>query len=74
MINKLRKINDELIRKAVDTKEKKKYEIIKKIMNDDNCFFKMDIEYAYSILRDLGIEEEKIRGIYMCLIDPEEIK
>ncbi len=74
MINKLRKINDELLRRAVDTKEKKKYEIIKKIMKDDNCFFKMDIEYAYSILRDLGIEEEKIRGIYMCLIDPEEIK
>ena len=41
-------------------------------MEDDNCFFKMNIEYAYAILRDLGIPEEELEYIYFKLIDPKE--
>lgn len=49
--------------------ELKKYQVIKKILSDDKCFFKMDIEYAYSILRDLGIPEEELKKYYSELID-----
>ena len=29
----------------------------------------MEIEYAYAILRDLGIEESDLKKVYMELID-----
>ncbi len=46
----------------------KKYQLIEKILNKKDCFLKMDIEYAYSILRDLQIPENEIKMIYSELI------
>ncbi len=43
--------------KALQQEDKEKYELISNILSDDNCFLKMDIETAYSILKDLGIED-----------------
>lgn len=74
MIEKLRKINDDIIATSVDVDVINRHTIIKNIMEDDNCFFKIDIEYAYSILRDLGIPENELKYIYLKLIDPSEIK
>ena len=45
-----------------------KYELIKKILNEKDCFLKMNIEYAYAILRDLKIPEDQIRNVYLELI------
>lgn len=70
MIEKLRKINNKLIELNSNDEEKlKKYILIKKVLADEKCFFKMEIEYAYSILRDLGVEEKDLKKIYMQLID-----
>ena len=33
----------------------------------------MEIEYAYSILRDLGIPENDLKKVYMELIDAKNI-
>ena len=69
MIEKLRKINNGLLLLNKNSKEKEKYELIAKILEDDQCFFKIDIETSYAILRDLGVKEENLRSIYQELID-----
>lgn len=70
MIDELRKINNELINKnANDLEELKKQKIISELLKDDNCFFKIGIEVAYAILRDLGISEGELSVKYMDLID-----
>lgn len=72
MIEKLRIINEDIINTTLDGDVKNRHLIISEIMEDDNCFFKMNIEYAYSILRDLEIPEEELEYIYFKLIDPKE--
>lgn len=68
MIDKLKVRVDELINLNKDNKDNlKKYLIIKKIFDNDNCFINMDIKYAYSILRDLGVEENKLKDVYLEL-------
>ena len=66
MIEKLRKICDGLIKL---NKNEKKYLIIKKILKDEKCFMKMDIETSFAILRDLGIKDDNLTNIYKELID-----
>lgn len=66
MLNKLRDNCEKLI--ATD---KEKYLLIKNILEDDECFFKMDIETAYSILRDLKVEEKALKVVYAELIKHE---
>ncbi|MBR4830681.1 MAG: hypothetical protein IKZ96_02830 [Bacilli bacterium] len=69
MINDLRNICDRLISvNKNNPKELKKYTLIKEILKKDNCFLNMDIEYAYSILRDLKVPEDKLKSIYLKLI------
>ena len=46
----------------------KKQLLIKEILEKENCFLKMNIEYAFSILRDLKIEEEHLKDVYSELI------
>ena len=75
MINKLKEINEQLIRiNSNNNKELKKYLLIKEILNQDNCFFRMSIEQSYAILRDLRIPEKDLRNVYINLIDKKEIK
>ena len=49
-------------------KELKKQLLIKKILEEKDCFLKISIEDAYSTLRDLKIPEEDLKKIYMELI------
>ncbi len=65
MLEKLRILNKKMIEKSGS----EKYLVIDKILADDKCFFKMSVEEAYAILRDLGIEDENIRKIYLELVD-----
>lgn len=65
MLEKLRILN----KKFIEESGMEKYSVIDKILADDKCFFKMSVEEAYAILRDLGIEEESIRKVYLELID-----
>lgn len=69
MIEELKNINEKYIEEYKENpKELKKYELIKKILNEKDCFSKMNIEYAYAILRDLNIPEDKIKEVYLELI------
>ena len=69
MIDELKKINEQYIEMNKENlNELKKYMIIKKILDQKDCFLNMDIEYAYSILRDLKIPESQIKHVYSKLI------
>lgn len=41
------------------------------ILNEKNCFLKMSMSQAYSILKDLGLTNEDITSTYITLLDPE---
>lgn len=70
MIDDLKEKVDILIEKNKNNiEELKKYKIIKEILYKDDCFLNMNIEYAYSILRDLNVEESEIKKVYSKLID-----
>lgn len=69
MIEKLKYLNQALLKKYENNPQKvKTQKIIEKILKEKDCFFKMNIECAYSILRDLEVEENDIRLIYIKLI------
>lgn len=69
MINVLKVRVNKLIEENTCSKEKyEKYKLIKEILNKDDCFLNMSIEYAYAILRDLGVPEEKLKSVYLELI------
>ena len=70
MINNLKEITNNLIRLNQDNPlELKKYQLIKEILKKKDCFLNINIEYAYSILRDLNIPEVNIKETYIKLID-----
>lgn len=70
MLEKLRVINSKLIELYTSDEVKlKKHKLIEKILSDEKCFFKMSIEQAYAVLRDLGLREEDLKDIYSELID-----
>lgn len=69
MIEKLKSINKKLIDlNKNNDKELKKQLLIKKILEEKDCFLKISIEDAYSILRDLKISEEDLKKVYIKLI------
>ncbi len=68
MIDKLNEVCDKLI--SLNNSDYEKFVVIKKILNKADAFINMDIEYAYSILRDLEVPEEDIKNVYLELIDP----
>lgn len=69
MITKLQEINKRLITLSRnDAKMLEKQLLIQKILAEENCFLKMDVETAYAILRDLQIPEEELKAIYLQLI------
>ena len=47
-------------------------EIIKKILSDETCFFKMDKDDAYMVLQDIGILDDQIDDVYKKLISSDE--
>ena len=69
MIEKLRKINNNIIIQTSDEQKKKKHLLIAKLLKDKQCFLKMNIETSYALLRELNIPEEKIKEKYQELID-----
>lgn len=53
---------------ATDGLAQKKYNAIAKILSESNCFSYIPIERAYAMLKDLGIEQEKLAEVYSELI------
>ena len=69
MIDVLKVRVNKLIEENKDNKEiLEKYKLIKEILNKDDCFLNMNIKFAYAILRDLGVPEEKLKSVYLELI------
>lgn len=72
MIEKLRSINEDILATSKDEEILNKHMIIKIILLDDNCFFKMSVEDAYAIMRHLGIPESELKYMYLKLVDISE--
>ena len=69
MIDKLKELADKCIEENKENiGELHKYKLIKEILNKEDCFLEMNIEYAYALLRDLHIPEDKIKEVYSQLI------
>lgn len=72
-LSELRLINDSnIIYLKKINKNYKRNEIIKNILNDETCFFKMNKNDAYMILQDIGILDNQIDNIYQKLISSDE--
>ena len=72
-LNELRLINEANIQYLKKVNENfKRNEIIKEILNDDSCFFKMNKDEAYMLLSEIGILDEHIENIYQKLISTDE--
>ena len=70
MFEKLQTINELIISKnSHDEENIKKHLLIREILKDKNCFLKMDIEYAYAILRDLEFKEDELKDAYSQLLN-----
>jgi hypothetical protein len=69
MLNRLQELNEEILKRNLhNKKEYDKHLLIRKLLQDKNCFQKLTIEQAYAVLRDLYIEEQNLKQIYMSLI------
>lgn len=74
MLDKLRKINQKLIEKYKnnqDYQNETMQKIISRLLMDDDCFFKISIEQAYAIFRELKINKEAFSEIYLQLTKPK---
>ena len=70
MVEELKKINNYLIKANENNQQElKKYQLIKSLLEEKNIFLNIDVEYAYSILRDLKIPEKDIKKVYINLIN-----
>ena len=68
MLDKLRKICDELLKNTGE----EKYALIRRLLEDEKLFFNINIIEAYNILRDLGFSKEEIDDIYPRLIEKKD--
>lgn len=70
MVDRLKELNEKLINNYQDDPVNlEKQKLIKEILNEDKFIFKIDIETAYQVLRDLTIKEEDLEKVYTELID-----
>jgi len=70
MIEKLIEINNRIISSGIEKEDDlKKQLLIQKLLKDKKCFFKMDIQTAFSLLTDLKIQNEDLKKVYSELID-----
>ena len=70
MLEKLKQINVKIIEQCSDDEEKSKQLLIQKILDEDNCFMKMNVDVAYALLRELNIDESMLKETYLELINP----
>lgn len=73
MLNKLRILNKKLLKKYEDNPhELKKQQLIERMLLEEDCFFKINIETAFCILKDLEIPESQLKEVYCQLIPYSE--
>ncbi len=54
--------------------DSQKYSKIATFLENDNCFFEIDMETSYAILSDLLVKEEDIARVYQALIRVENFR
>ena len=70
MLNKLREFNEKQLKKYEkedDFKNITAQKIIKELLKPEDCSFKMTIEQAYTIFRELGFAPKDYEKIYLQL-------
>lgn len=73
-IEELKKINDRMLLNCDKEYEYIKHNLIKEMLKNKRCFFDIKIELAYAILRELNIPEDKLKDVYLNLIDSKYLK
>lgn len=73
MHTKLCDIVNLLLEKEFDDNKKKKFSLIKNILNDKDWVFKIDANTACNIIKDLGFDREEAINIYQELISSKNI-
>ena len=69
MVEQLKEINNKYIEIYNNNpKELEKHIMIKEMLEKKDIFLNLEIEIAYSILRDLGIPEEELKNVYVKLL------
>lgn len=64
MIDKLILLNDSFLKNETNEELVIKHNVIKNILLDKNCFKKMNIKTAYSIFKDLNIDNKNYAALY----------
>ncbi|MDD6223577.1 MAG: hypothetical protein PUB18_01070 [bacterium] len=59
------------IASITDDSDYEKCEVIKGLLSDPNCFFKISFETAIGIMNFLGVEENEILNLYSDLTSPD---
>ena len=72
MINELRVRVESILKSNLTNKELIKYSAISNILEDKYCFFKMSIEDAFKILKDLKYNTKESYEIYENMISFEK--
>ena len=70
MLEKLKEINVKIIEQCSADEEKSKQLLNQNILDEDNCFMKMNVDVAYALLRELNIDESMLKETYLELINP----
>ena len=77
MIETLKQKNKNIIDKLVFSnkqEELKKHLLISSMLENEQCFLKLDMNTALSILKNLGFNDEEKLNIYKQLTSFEELK
>lgn len=74
MLDKLRRQAELLLEETYNTPEYEKYQLIKNILKNDNCFMEMDSIDAISILIDLRVSDQDIKKVYVSLMEKEGVE
>ena len=76
MINKLRHQNKKLIAEYSNGNNEKALltqKVISNLLKDDDCFLKLNINEAYTLLTELKVSSNKLQETYISLIKPKDI-
>lgn len=75
MLEKLREKNEQLLawfKGEQNQAATQRQELLKVILADDACFFKLNIDDALNVLKDLGFSPNDASVAYATLTGPEE--
>lgn len=73
-LERIKELLNQKKQKELTDEDKKRIDLLEKILSDEGCFFKMPAETAFGILEFLDTPEEEAKQLYFGLISPEVYK